>query len=87
MRHPYYAVTDTHGQFELTDVPAGTHQISLWHEAWWTEQDKVAAPIVTTESVTVRAGETTRVTFEFSNPAQSRMAGSASSNGRTKPVR
>jgi len=87
VRHPYYAVTAADGQFELSDVPAGTHQIRLWHEAWWTEDGKLAEPLVVTESVTVRAGQTTRVVFEFSDPAQTRMAGSASPNSRSKQVR
>lgn len=32
--HPYYAVTDETGRFELTDVPPGRYQIVAWHEGW-----------------------------------------------------
>jgi hypothetical protein len=32
--HPYYAVTDESGNFELTDVPPGEYQIVAWHEGW-----------------------------------------------------
>jgi hypothetical protein len=32
--HPYYAITDEHGNFKLTDVPAGTYTIVAWHENW-----------------------------------------------------
>ena len=32
--NPYYAVTDEHGNFKLTDVPAGTYTIEAWHESW-----------------------------------------------------
>ena len=32
--HPYYAVTDESGNFELTDVPAGKYEIVAWHEGW-----------------------------------------------------
>ena len=32
--HPYYAVTDESGRFELTGVPAGDYQIVAWHEGW-----------------------------------------------------
>ena len=34
VRHPYYAVTDESGRFQLTDVPPGTYQIIAWHEGW-----------------------------------------------------
>ena len=30
--HPYYAVTDESGRFELTDVPPGQYEIVAWHE-------------------------------------------------------
>jgi hypothetical protein len=32
--HPYYAVTDESGRFELTDIPAGNYQLVAWHEGW-----------------------------------------------------
>lgn len=31
-RHPYCVVTDKLGNFALTDVPAGTYKIRMWHE-------------------------------------------------------
>ena len=30
--HPYYAVTDTDGKFEIKDAPAGDYRIVYWHE-------------------------------------------------------
>lgn len=30
--HPYYAVTDTRGGFELTDIPPGVYELVIWHE-------------------------------------------------------
>jgi hypothetical protein len=33
-RHPYYAVTDEDGNFELTQVPPGDYEIVAWHEGW-----------------------------------------------------
>ncbi len=32
--HPYYAVTDETGVFELTDVPPGEYEIVAWHDGW-----------------------------------------------------
>jgi hypothetical protein len=32
--HPYYAVTDSDGNFSLTDVPPGQYEIVAWHEGW-----------------------------------------------------
>lgn len=31
--HPYYAVTDADGAFELKDAPAGEYRLMVWHEA------------------------------------------------------
>jgi hypothetical protein len=33
-KHPYYAVTDQDGNFELTNVPPGDYEIVAWHEGW-----------------------------------------------------
>src|SRR5882757_4802037 len=32
--HPYYAVTDQDGNFEMTQVPAGDYELVAWHEGW-----------------------------------------------------
>jgi hypothetical protein len=32
--HPYYAVTDESGKFELTGVPPGEYELVAWHEGW-----------------------------------------------------
>ncbi len=31
--HPYGAVTDENGNFEIKDVPAGDHEFVVWHES------------------------------------------------------
>lgn len=30
--HPYAAVTDTTGKFEIPNLPSGEHQLRIWHE-------------------------------------------------------
>lgn len=57
MTHPYFEVTDDDGQFEIT-VPAGTYTIEAWHERLGTQ----------TQEVTVAAGESATVDFEFAAP-------------------
>jgi len=34
VQHPYYAVTNEQGQYQLTGVPAGEYEIEVWHEGW-----------------------------------------------------
>jgi len=34
VNHPYYAITDEHGEFRLADVPPGEYEIVAWHEGW-----------------------------------------------------
>lgn len=42
--HPYFAVTDDTGQFELTRVPPGTYQLRVWHETLGTQVMTVQVP-------------------------------------------
>ena len=56
--HPYFAVTDKDGKFELNSLPPGTYTIEAWHE-------KLGA---TTQSVTVGAKESKEVNFTFKAP-------------------
>src|SRR5690606_944462 len=32
VEHPYFAITDSSGAFELTDVPAGEYEVKVWQE-------------------------------------------------------
>ena len=54
-KHPYFAVTDKNGDFELRDVPPGTYTITAWQEKLGTQ----------TQKVTVGANEAKTVDFAF----------------------
>jgi hypothetical protein len=49
--HPYYAVTDESGRFELTSVPPGTYQIVAWHEGWGLAGKEQAYDVLTERAV------------------------------------
>jgi hypothetical protein len=56
--HPYYAISDQAGKFEIKDVPVGTHTVKVWH------------PVLgeLTQTVTVKTGAATAIVFGFSPP-------------------
>jgi plastocyanin len=53
--NPYFAVTDNSGSFKLTDVPAGSYTVEVWHEKLGKNSQKV----------TVKAKEDAKVGFEL----------------------
>jgi plastocyanin len=57
--HPFFAVTDDEGKFDIKGLPPGTYTIEAWHE-------KAGA---TTQSVTIGASETKEVPFTLKAPA------------------
>lgn len=57
--HPYFAVTQDGGRFELTDLPAGTYTLEAWHEKLGTR----------TQSVSIGEQESRGVTFTFNAAA------------------
>jgi hypothetical protein len=81
VKHPYYAVTDEHGYFKLTDVPPGEYEIVAWHEGWRIlSEEKVldvaaqvevsrpiySAPETWAQKVSVKPGQTTTADFSIS---------------------
>jgi plastocyanin len=52
---PYVAVTDNSGAFKLTDVPAGSYTVEVWHETLGKSSQKV----------TVKGKEDAKVNFEL----------------------
>jgi plastocyanin len=66
--HPYFAVTDKDGNFEIKNVPAGTQKLVVWHEA---------AQYVTPsagDSITIKANDTTTKDFTI-DPAKLKPGG------------
>ena len=53
--HPYHAVSDVYGEYELTDIPAGIYQLKVWHERLGTQEKRVE----------VKSGATQRADFTF----------------------
>ena len=83
VRHPYYSVTDEHGEFQLTNVPPGEYQIAAWHESWKVAHEEptldVASqkmtkrlffgePITILKKVEVKASAKATVNFQLSAP-------------------
>jgi hypothetical protein len=79
--HPYYAVTDESGKFELDGVPPGHYQIVAWHEGWRVlgrenaldvftqrsvQRTLFSEPKTWEESVAVEPGSTISVKFTLS---------------------
>jgi hypothetical protein len=87
VKHPYYAVTDEHGFFKLSDVPPGEYEIEAWHEGWQNmseesvldvaAQVRVKRPVYSppetwAKKVSVKPGETAEVNFNISAEKQVR---------------
>jgi len=49
--HPYYAVTDVNGHFEIKDVPPGRYEIVAWHEGWIVRHTEGAYDVLTEKKV------------------------------------
>jgi len=57
--HPYFAVSDADGKFDIKTLPPGTYTIEAWHEKLGTA----------TQSVTIGQKETKQINFTFKAPA------------------
>jgi plastocyanin len=53
--HPYFAVTNERGTFELPNVPPGQYVLAAWHEKFGTQE----------QNITLSASGTSEVTFTF----------------------
>ena len=55
MDHPYYTLTNTSGDYTLTDIPAGGYLITSWHEALGSLHRRVL----------IREGQTSKIDFGY----------------------
>jgi hypothetical protein len=42
--HPYFAMSDSTGRFEMAQVPPGTYRLRMWHEALGTRTKTITVP-------------------------------------------
>ena len=60
--HPYFSVTDETGAFRIPNLPAGEHQVTIWHDTLGTVQ----------QSVTIPSHGETHITLEYPKHADAR---------------
>ncbi len=63
VNNPYYAVTDSEGNFKIPDIPEGVYQLVAWHAG-------MAGYLDT--KIVVLAGEDLKTQFVFENPRDKR---------------
>ena len=76
--HPYFAVTDANGEFQITQVPPGEYEIVAWHEGWRVVGESAlydvmtqlrvkrpvfSDPVIWSKHVSVPAGQGVEVNF------------------------
>ena len=49
--HPYHAVTDVYGDYEIRDVPPGTYKLKVWHESLGVQEAQVEVKAAGTSPV------------------------------------
>lgn len=57
--HPYHAVTDAYGEYEIRDVPPETYRLKIWHETLGTQEKQIE----------VKGGATSKMDFTLLSPA------------------
>jgi hypothetical protein len=49
--HPYHAISDIYGEYELTDIPAGVYQLKVWHESLGTQEKRIEVKPAATQQL------------------------------------
>jgi len=62
VENPYYAVTDSKGNFSINDIPPGTYEVVAWHTYIPKKKGRV----------TISASNETRIDFEFNGKDERR---------------
>ena len=68
--HPYFAVTDAEGKFEITGVPPGEYTLVAWHEGYKIvrrdlDRPSYDSPHIQAMQISVKPKETAEVEFQF----------------------
>ena len=68
--HPYFAITDAEGKFEISGVPPGTYNLVAWHEGYKIEKMLSSRPVydephIIQMDVDVKPKATLEERFEF----------------------
>jgi plastocyanin len=49
--HPYHAISDVYGEYEIADIPAGVYQVKVWHESLGTQEKRIEVKSAATQKV------------------------------------
>jgi len=69
--HPYFAVTDSKGNFEITDIPPGKYTVVGWHEGYNIKEfGSDSRPIydephVIKQEIEIKGGDTVELNLEY----------------------
>ncbi len=67
--HPYVAMTDEKGKYEITDIPPGNYKVEFWHEGWKIAKKNPGGsvvysdPVVSVKDVTITAKQKTTLNY------------------------
>jgi plastocyanin len=69
--HPYFAVTDADGRFQIANIPAGQYTLRAWHEGVLSSRTEsgrpvYSAPILLARPITITGGTDSALDVSFS---------------------